>query len=155
MAVADSGRAHGVRLALGDEFNCTGRYSDARAEECGELQFATTEGEELLRAYKTPSLRGVAERAPYMHAGQLATLADVVAHYDRAPEAPAGHSELQALRLSSDERRQLEAFLHTLSAPVGAPPELLRAPQQQPPSAGAWLPHATARPERGARGAAR
>jgi cytochrome c peroxidase len=27
---------------------------------------------------------------PYMHAGQLATLADVVAHYDRAPHAPAG-----------------------------------------------------------------
>ena len=53
-----------------------------------------------------------------MHAGQLATLADVVAHYDRAPAAPFGHSELKPLRLSPNERRQLEAFLHALTAPL-------------------------------------
>jgi cytochrome c peroxidase len=58
----------------------------------------------------------VAERAPYMHAGQLATLAEVIAHYDRAPAAPAGHSELTPLGLSERERRQLEAFLRTLSS---------------------------------------
>ena len=139
----DSGRATGVRHALGDEFNCAGRFSDARPGDCAELEFATTEGEELLRAYKTPSLRGVAERAPYMHAGQLATLTDVVAHYDRAPQAPAGRSELEALRLTGDERRQLEAFLRTLSAPVGGPPALLRAPV--PGTSGAWLPHAAER----------
>jgi cytochrome c peroxidase len=117
----DSGRAVGVRQALAGEFNCTSRYSDAKPDDCGELQFATTEGEELVRAYKTPSLRGVAERAPYMHAGQFATLAEVVAHYDRAPRAPAGHSELKPLHLTRDERRQIEAFLRTLSAPPTAP----------------------------------
>jgi cytochrome c peroxidase len=114
----DSGRAVGVRRALGGEFNCLSRYSDAKADDCAELRFAATEGEELVRAYKTPSLRGVAERALFMHAGQIATLADVVAHYDRAPKAPAGHSELKPLRLSAAERRQLEAFLRTLSSPV-------------------------------------
>ncbi len=111
-----------MRQALAGEFNCTGRYSDAGPHDCAELRFATTEGEELVRAYKTPSLRGAAERAPYMHAGQLATLAEVVAHYDRAPRAPAGHSELKPLRLSSQERRQLEAFLRTLSGPVAGRP---------------------------------
>ena len=124
----DSGRAVGVRQAIASEFACTSRYSDARDGDCDELRFATTEGEELVRAYKTPSLRGVAERAPYMHAGQLATLADVVAHYDQASRAPAGHSELKPLRLSAVERRQIEAFLRTLSAPVAAPATLLRAP---------------------------
>jgi cytochrome c peroxidase len=124
----DSGRAVGVRQAVASEFACTSRYSDAKDGDCDELRFATTEGEELVRAYKTPSLRGVAERAPYMHAGQIATLTDVVAHYDRAPRAPAGHSELKPLRLSADERRQLEAFLRTLSAPPAAPTALLRAP---------------------------
>jgi cytochrome c peroxidase len=113
----DSGRTVGVRQVLAGEFNCTSRYSDAKAEDCAELRFAVAEGAELLRAYKTPSLRGVAERAPYMHAGQLATLGEVVAHYDRAPRAPAGHSELKPLRLSEAERHQLEAFLHTLNAP--------------------------------------
>lgn len=117
VAVVDSGRSIGVRRAVSGEFNCLSKYSDARPEQCAELQFAVTEGEELVRAYKTPSLRGVADRAPYMHAGQLATLTDVIQHYDQAPAAPAGHSELRRLKLSERERAQIEAFLRTLSAP--------------------------------------
>ena len=114
----DSGRAVGARQVVNGEFNCTSRYSDAKPEDCDELRFAVTEGEELVRAYKTPSLRNVAERAPYMHAGQLATLRDVVAHYSAAPSAPLGHSELKRLSLSAREREQLEAFLRTLSGPI-------------------------------------
>lgn len=117
-AASDSGRATGIRAALAGEFNCLSRFSDAKPEECAELRFAVTEGEALVRAYKTPSLRNVVERAPFMHAGQFATIGEVLAHYDRAPRAPAGHSELRRLRLSSDERRQLDAFLHTLVSPV-------------------------------------
>jgi cytochrome c peroxidase len=49
-----------------------------------------------------------------MHAGQLATLAAVIDHYDRAPKAPFGHSELKPLKLSAQERRQIEAVLRTL-----------------------------------------
>ncbi|HEX5072450.1 MAG TPA: cytochrome c peroxidase [Gemmatimonadaceae bacterium] len=122
VAAVDSGRAVGARQVVASEFSCTSRYSDAKPEDCDELRFAVTEGEELLRAYKTPSLRGVAERAPYMHAGQLATLADVIAHYDRAAAAPFGHSELKPLHLSDTERRQIEAFLRTLSSPLAVPP---------------------------------
>ena len=114
VAAVDSGRSVGVRQALAAEFACTSKYSDATPDDCAELRFATTEGEELVRAYKTPSLRGVAERAPYMHAGQIATLAGVIQHYDRAPKAPFGHSELKPLRLSAQEKRQIESFLRTL-----------------------------------------
>lgn len=122
VAEVDSGRTTGVRQAVAGEFNCLSKYSDARPEQCSELRFARTSGKELVRAYKTPTLRGVAERAPYMHAGQLASLAEVIAHYDRAPVAPAGHSELTPLELSTRERAQLEAFLRTLSAaPVVRP----------------------------------
>ncbi len=121
VVAVDSGRAVGARQAVASEFNCTSRYSDSKPEDCDELRFAVTEGEELVRAYKTPSLRDIAGRAPYMHAGQLATLTDVVAHYDRAPAAPFGHSELKPLRLSDAERRQIEAFLRTLSSPLAAP----------------------------------
>jgi cytochrome c peroxidase len=124
----DSGRAKGARQVVAAEFNCTSRYSDAKADDCEELRFAVTEGEELVRAYKTPSLRGVAERAPYMHAGQFATLVDVVAHYDRAPAAPFGHSELKPLRLTATERQQIEAFLRTLSSPLAGPAGLLDPP---------------------------
>jgi cytochrome c peroxidase len=120
-ATRDSGRTVGVRQALAGEFNCTSRYSDANPDDCQELKFATTEGEELLRAFKTPSLRNVADRAPYMHAGQIASLRDVVAHYSAAPASPMGHSELKRLELSRKEQRQLEAFLRTLSGGTTRP----------------------------------
>jgi cytochrome c peroxidase len=124
----DSGRTAGARKALEAEFSCTSEYSDAKPEECEELRFAVAEGEELVRAFKTPSLRNVAERAPYMHAGQIATLEEVVAHYDEAPKAPFGHSELRKLNLSQKEREQLVAFLRTLSSPVVAPEGYLEPP---------------------------
>ena len=114
----DLGRASGAAQVLADEFNCLGRYSDARPEDCGELQFMSAEGEELVRAFKTPSLRNVAERAPYMHAGQIATLEDVVRHYNTAPDASAGHSELERLDLTPAEQSQLVAFLRALSTPA-------------------------------------
>ena len=76
-------------------------------------------GERTLdRAYKAPSLRNVAERAPYIDAGQFVTLADVLDHYRRAPAAVIGHSELHPPRLNPVELRQLEAFLRTLSGPI-------------------------------------
>ena len=127
----DSGRAVGARQAVAGEFACTSRYSDAKPEECTELRFAVTEGEELVRAFKTPSLRNVAERAPYMHAGQFASLEEVVEHYDRAPDAPFGHTELRRLKLSATQRRQLVAFLGTLSGPLSAPPGFLKAPRPE------------------------
>ena len=117
----DSGRAVGVRQVLAGEFNCTSRYSDAKPDDCDELKFAVTNGPELVRAYKTPSLRGVAARPPYMHAGQFTTLEQVVAHYSAARRAPFGHSELKPLHLSPDEQRQIVAFLRTLNSPVVAP----------------------------------
>jgi len=113
----DSGRSTGVRDVTGNEFNCLGKFSDAKPEQCGELRFAVSEGPELLRAFKTPSLRNVAERAPYMHAGQIATLSAVIDHYATAPKSPFGTSELKRVRLSATERAQLEAFLRTLSSP--------------------------------------
>ena len=71
-------------------------------------------GREVERAFKTPSLRGVAARAPYMHAGQFETLERVVEHYSTAPEAESGKSEIAPLNLSAEEKAALIAFLKTL-----------------------------------------
>jgi cytochrome c peroxidase len=124
----DSGRAAGGRKAVAGEFNCASPYSDAKPEDCQELRFAVTEGAELVRAYKTPSLRNVAGRAPYMHAGQLASLPDVIAHYAAAPAAPFGRTELAPLRLSPNELHQLVAFLQALTGPLVAPAAYLENP---------------------------
>lgn len=109
----DHGRAQAVPQLVADPFNCEGPYSDA-AGKCDELRFMIREGEELERAFKTPSLRGVASRAPYMHSGQIATLEDVVAHYSAAPAAPSGHSEIEPIVLTDRGRAALVAFLKTL-----------------------------------------
>jgi len=111
----DLGREAGVPQVLSDPFNCLGPYSDAAPEACGELRFMNTSGPELRRAYKTPSLRGVADRPPYMHAGQISTLEAVIDHYVRAPASPDGNTEIVPLRISERERAALVAFLKTLS----------------------------------------
>jgi cytochrome c peroxidase len=129
----DTGRAKGVQQVLADEFNCLSTYSDAAPEDCGELRFARADDHALERQFKPPSLRDVAERAPYMHAGQFTSLHEVLEHYNRAPAAPAGHSELKPLGLSEQELAQLEAFLRSLSGPLDTPPQLLAPPT--PPAA--------------------
>ncbi len=68
--------------------------------------------------FATPSLRGVAHTAPYMHNGMFATLAQVVDFYDRGG-GRAG--ELQPLGLDAQERAALVAFLEALSPPL--PPQ--------------------------------
>ena len=126
----DSGRAAGVIKVLNDEFNCLSQWSDADAEEqdCSELRFVVSEGEQLEAAFKPSTLRNIAETAPYMHAGQFATLEEVLRHYNHPPLSPAGHNELEPLGLTNREIGQIIAFLHTLSGGVNAPPELLKAP---------------------------
>ena len=114
---ADDGRFSGASAVLRDEFNCKSKWSDRR-DRCAELDVLVAGEHTLERAFKVPSLRNVAGRAPYMHAGQFATLADVLDHYNRAPSSPHGHSELKPLRLRRTELLQLEAFLRTLSAPA-------------------------------------
>ena len=69
-------------------------------------------------AFKTPGLRELAWTAPYMHDGSLATLEDVVRHYEEGGVArPTLSRDLpQGLRLSDKERADLVAFLETLSS---------------------------------------
>jgi hypothetical protein len=57
-----------------------------------------------LDRFKTPSLRGVAARAPYFHNGIAPTLRDVVLHYEAA----------LGFKFTPDERDDLVAFLEAL-----------------------------------------
>ena len=76
--------------------------------------------EKYIGAFKTPILRNVAERPPYMHAGQFKTIAKVPVFYqypfDLHLEFDLGHATL-----SDKELEQIEAFLHTLSSPLSFP----------------------------------
>lgn len=77
-------------------------------------------------AFKTPTLRNVTQRAPYMHNGSIASLDEAVELYDagghehRASLSP----EIRPLDLSAAQKRELLAFLDTLTsedAPVVVP----------------------------------
>jgi cytochrome c peroxidase len=115
--VPDRARAVGVKEVLASEFNCKSRYSDDPERRCDELEFARR-GKDLIGAFKTPSLRNLENTEPFMHKGQLRSLAAVLDHYNEAPDAMIGHNEAKPLGLNSRELRQIEAFLLTLSAPV-------------------------------------
>lgn len=70
-------------------------------------------------AFKTPGLREITRRAPYMHDGSLATLEAVVEHYDRAGIARPSRSDfIQPLGLSAQEKDDLVAFMRTLTSDV-------------------------------------
>ena len=72
--------------------------------------------------FNTPSLRNVAETAPYMHDGSIETLRDVVAFYDRGGGAnPNLDRRLKPLGLTSQEADDLLAFLDSLGGRLEAP----------------------------------
>ncbi|MCR4266224.1 cytochrome-c peroxidase [Nitratireductor sp. ZSWI3] len=110
----DAGRADGIAEVLADPFNCLGTYSDAEPDACTALRFMRRDRAAMQRAYKTPSLRGAASRPPYMHAGQFASLDEVIDHYSRAPAAVSGRTELRGVVLTERGRKALVAFLKTL-----------------------------------------
>ena len=125
--VPDKGRVVGVREVLNNVFSCNGPYSDDESRSCTELEYVRT-GPELIGAFRTPSLRNLENTAPFMHKGQIATLFEVLQHYNAAPFAMIGHNEAKPLKLRNSELRQLEAFLNTLSAPLATDDQWLRAP---------------------------
>lgn len=67
--------------------------------------------------YRTPGLRDVALTAPYMHDGSIETLEDVIAYYDAGgSREPAQDDRITPLELSPAEKRQLLAFLESLTS---------------------------------------
>ena len=124
----DLGRHEGVQVLQAHAFSCLSKYSDAGPGQCDEMRFLKTSGPELVGAFKTPSLRNVAATAPYMHAGQFATLAELLAHYN-APQPPffdpaqhpsRPHFDILPLQLTPAELAQITSFLGTLTSPVPA-----------------------------------
>jgi len=70
-------------------------------------------------AFKTPGLREITRRGPYMHDGSTATLEAVVEHYVKGGIARPSRSELmKPVALSTQEQSELVAFMKTLTSSV-------------------------------------
>jgi cytochrome c peroxidase len=97
---------HNVGAGMADSNLDLGRYLiTGRSEDRG--------------AFKTPTLRNVARTSPYMHNGQLGTLREVVDWFDRGGFShPDLDSGIRPLNLTRDEKRDLVAFLESLTGPL-------------------------------------
>jgi cytochrome c peroxidase len=96
--------------------------SDKRSSELG--RFALTTGFDDLGSFKTSTLRNIAATAPYMHDGSLATLRDVVVHYNNGGVTNEGDpvndflsGGIRPLNLTDEQIDDLVAFMEALTSP--------------------------------------
>jgi cytochrome c peroxidase len=114
-ALFTDGKFHNLGVGVNEEGDLTdlGRYAETKRE--------ADKG-----AFKTPSLRNVAQTAPYMHDGSLKSLKDVVDFYAGGGNSnPYLDKEIKAIRLSGQDRADLVEFLKSLTGempPNSGPP---------------------------------
>ena len=96
--------------------------SNKKTSELGRL--VVTESLEDIGSFKTPTLRNIAVTAPYMHDGSLATLRDVVVHYNNGGVTNEGDpvndflsGGIRPLNLTDAQIDDLVAFMESLTSP--------------------------------------
>jgi cytochrome c peroxidase len=116
----------------------TWRFTDDSFHDIGVKGIAEDKGrgvileeiEAMQYAFKTPTLRNVDRRSPYMHDGSVETLEDVINQYSNGGgvKRPSLSEEIKPLLLSAGEKRDLIAFLKTLTS-VDRPAEVPTLPR--------------------------
>ncbi|RLV60594.1 tryptophan tryptophylquinone biosynthesis enzyme MauG [Parashewanella curva] len=91
-------------------------FHDIGVDAIDEGRFVITKNPIHKFAFKTPSLRNISQRAPYMHDGSMNDLNVVIRHYmKQTPSRPSLSPLMQPVQLSEQEIDQLVAFLKTLT----------------------------------------
>ncbi len=98
-----------------EQFHNTGVSFGIPDRDLGRYSITKTENDRF--AMKTPTLRGVAQTAPYMHDGSVPTLRAVVEFYSNggSPKDPNLDSRIKPLNLTEEEIVALTDFLEALS----------------------------------------
>jgi cytochrome c peroxidase len=116
--------------APSDQYHNIGVKLDRSNPDWGRFEVT---GEEADRgAFKTPTLRNVAQTAPYMHDGSIATIEEVIDLYNvgGVPNDWLDPKIGMPLGLTDDEKADLLAFLQSLTGEV--PEWTTRAPELPP-----------------------
>ncbi len=114
----DEGRFGGLNFLLSSAYTLGGDWSDDPDKRGAWAVRSVRRSHSDFGTFRTPSLRGVAETAPYMHNGSLNDLDAVIRHYseiDTERLHTDGEAILSELNLSEQEIADLVAFLETLS----------------------------------------
>jgi cytochrome c peroxidase len=123
-------------------FHTDPNYAASHPDECdGRVEHYSLElGDELIGAWKTPSLRDVAITGPYMHDGMYQTLREVMVHYNKGGVHGLGgetlgtiDAKIKVLNLTDSEIDDVIAFLETLTGQVD--PLVVEPPIVPPASA--------------------
>ena len=104
-ALFTDGKFHNIGQGVDDngQFDDTGRFDQTHV--------ASDTG-----AFKTPTLRDVAETGPYMHDGKIKTLDAVVQYYSgQGNSNPNLDKEIKKIHLTAQDRSDLIAFLKSLT----------------------------------------
>jgi cytochrome c peroxidase len=114
-------------LFMDGKFHNLGIGVNAEGELVDMGRFDQTKVETDSGAFKTPTLRNVANSAPYMHDGSLKTLREVVDFYAGGGNSnPHLDKDMKSLNLTRAERDDLVAFLESLTGDlppdIGPPP---------------------------------
>lgn len=109
---------HSMEDFTDDDFKNIGLYNGKETKDAG--RFNITKDSADLGKFKTPGLRNIAVTGPYMHDGRFKTLEQVVAYYNTPfmfVDDPVNidASLKQPLRLTQEEKKELLAFLKTLT----------------------------------------
>jgi cytochrome c peroxidase len=119
------GKANCAACHQGPNFSDQGFHNIGIANNRDEGRFAIVPIKILHGAFKTPSLRDVALRAPYMHNGSYRTLEEVVDHYDRGGDDRSNlDPNMKPLNLWPQEKHDLVEFMKCLTGkqePVTVP----------------------------------
>jgi cytochrome c peroxidase len=110
----DPGASASLAAVATDPLNSRGAYSDG---DDGRLDELPANASSLEGAFRTPGLRCTASQPSFMHNGVYRSLVDLVDLFSRGPQPNSGYAgtpEIHPVNLTSEERRQLIAFLHAL-----------------------------------------
>ena len=115
----DPGRHGGLKKLMTSRLTRLGTYNDAGADDPRAVPTRHLVQEHRhFGEFRVPGLRQLVHTAPYMHNGSLATLEDVVRHYDQLDEERLhadGERILRPLNLRAEQAADLTAFLRSLS----------------------------------------
>lgn len=104
------------------------RFTDDQFHDVGNFQsvdqgrYKITNNPKDMYAMKTPGLREIAHRAPYMHDGSISTLEGVIVHYiTGGKKRPSLSPLMQPISLNQTEIQDLVEFMKSLSSKTTQP----------------------------------
>lgn len=114
---AECGHCHNAPLFTTLEYENNGITAARSFADYPDPGLGAVTGKELdIGKFRIPSLRNIALTAPYMHDGRFQTLEEVIEHYNSGGhDGPNVSPVLRPLKLDKTQKRQLIAFLHTLT----------------------------------------